>query len=239
MPMNPRLLRPTPTGFNPRRLAGLAVWLDASKQSSISFHGATTSIATWADLSGNSRDASQTISGNAPVYTTGGFNGRNCVTFSGANASEQLNLGNLSSVFSSYGEIFVAFEANKTSYAVYRTRNNSPIHRENASQGRFGCFIQTRRVVTVNFPASGKAVLNERASGDSHTIERDGGAQSNTAAGNTYNGGDVHTIGAGVTGDLTFAFGGSIGEVLLFNADIGATARAAVYAYLKAKWGTP
>jgi hypothetical protein len=30
MPMNPRLLRPRASGFDPRSISGLALWLDAA-----------------------------------------------------------------------------------------------------------------------------------------------------------------------------------------------------------------
>ena len=39
MAMSPRLLRPRASGFNPRSIPGLAVWLDASKASSVTLDG--------------------------------------------------------------------------------------------------------------------------------------------------------------------------------------------------------
>jgi hypothetical protein len=41
MPMNPRLLRPTPTGFDLRRLSGLVQWYDAADQSTMTLNGTT------------------------------------------------------------------------------------------------------------------------------------------------------------------------------------------------------
>ena len=78
MPMNPRLLRPLATsGFDPKTLGGLAAWYDASKASSITLNGSN--VSSWADLSGNGRDATQATAANQPSYSTAALNGKNVV----------------------------------------------------------------------------------------------------------------------------------------------------------------
>jgi len=241
MPMNPRLLRPTPTGFNPRSLAGLAVWLDASKESSIAYHTSSVNVATWSDLSGNGRNATQTTSNNAPAYTIGGFNGKNCLTFDGSNTSSGMNLGDLSAVFPSFGEYFCAFEADSdTDYSIYRTRANTELLRDNSVNSRVGAFITTRTSLTLNFPSSGKALVSARAnSSGTLIVRRNGGATEVTSTGNVYNAGNNHGIGNNLGGFAGLTFNGKIGEILVFNQDIGAAARSRVENYLKQKWGTP
>ena len=88
MPMNPRLLRPTPTGFDPRRIAGVYAWYDASAASSITLNGTT--VSEWRDLSGGGRTLSQANASLQPTYTTAGQNGKNCLTFTGAGAGRRL-----------------------------------------------------------------------------------------------------------------------------------------------------
>jgi len=84
MPMNPRLLRPLATGFDPRRIPNLTVWYDASVASSITIE---TGVSQWNDLSGNNRHLAQTTTNNQPAYVTNALNGRPAVDFDGTNDS--------------------------------------------------------------------------------------------------------------------------------------------------------
>jgi hypothetical protein len=80
MAMNPRLLRPTPTGFDPRRIAGAFAWYDASKPSKVTLNGSN--VSEWQDIIGG-KHLVQSTGANQPAYTTAGKNGRNCITFNG------------------------------------------------------------------------------------------------------------------------------------------------------------
>jgi len=83
MPMNPRLLRPLATGFNPRSISGLYVWFDASDSATITTE---TGVSVWADKSENGRNATQTTGNNQPTRTVT-INGRLALTFDGDNDS--------------------------------------------------------------------------------------------------------------------------------------------------------
>lgn len=78
-PMNPRLLRPRATGFNPRSISGLALWLDAADSATIT---TATGVSIWADKSGNGRNATQTTGGKQPIRTNT-INGKSVITFQG------------------------------------------------------------------------------------------------------------------------------------------------------------
>jgi hypothetical protein len=80
MAMNPRLLRPTPTGFDPRRIASLANWWDASDSATVTLNGTT--VQSWSNKSSGPALA-QGTAGAQPTYTTAGVNGRNVLTFDG------------------------------------------------------------------------------------------------------------------------------------------------------------
>lgn len=84
MAMSPRLLRPLATGFNPKSIAGLGLWLDASDASTISIE---TGVSQWRDKSGNGRNFAQSIGNNQPAVRANGQNNRNTLDFDGSNDS--------------------------------------------------------------------------------------------------------------------------------------------------------
>jgi hypothetical protein len=237
-PMNPRLLRPlASSGFSPKSIAGLAVWLDASVDSSVLRATGTDDVEQWNDLSGNNRNAVQTTPGNRPTYTTT-LNGRKCISFGDANQNVRLVLGDLSAVFPTFGEVFMTYAAdNDTTYSVYATRSNADVMVFNTTSHFYGTFLDTRVNTTSNgWPTNGSALLSIRASGTSIFVRRDR-SQVFTSSAVVYAAGNDHTIGnrSGGGGGLL----GRVGEVILFNQDIGTTQRSRVEDYLRNKWGTP
>ncbi len=79
MSMNPRLLRPTASIFNPKSIAGLKVWYDVGYTPSLTFNGST--VSEIADLSGNGFNATQDIANNQPTYSATAANGRPRLAF--------------------------------------------------------------------------------------------------------------------------------------------------------------
>ena len=81
MPMNPRLLVPRAAGgFDPRKIANLAFWLDATDSTTVdTSSGAVTD---WRSKVGSVK-ATQSIANDRPAYTIAGRNGKNVVTFDG------------------------------------------------------------------------------------------------------------------------------------------------------------
>lgn len=79
MSMSPRLLRPRATGFNPKSIAGLKLWLDASNTSSLTLNGST--VSQMNDLSGNGFHATQGTANNQPTYQATGFNSKPTLYF--------------------------------------------------------------------------------------------------------------------------------------------------------------
>ena len=84
MPMNHRLLVPRASGFNPRSIANLSLWLDAADASTVTI---STGVSQWNDKSGNGKNATQAIGNNQPAYVTGARNGRNVCRMDGSNDS--------------------------------------------------------------------------------------------------------------------------------------------------------
>lgn len=83
MAMNPRLLRPRASGFNPRSVSGLEGWWDAADASSVTLDSGR--VSTWADKSGKGRNATNSTSGSTqPDYILAARNGRNVLRFAAA-----------------------------------------------------------------------------------------------------------------------------------------------------------
>jgi hypothetical protein len=74
MGLSPRLLRPRASGFNPKSISGLKLWLDVANTSSLTFNGSTVSQVN--DLSGNGFHATQGTANNQPTYQAAGANGK-------------------------------------------------------------------------------------------------------------------------------------------------------------------
>jgi hypothetical protein len=93
MAMNPRLLRPRAT-FDPRRIANLLAWYDASDSSSLFSDDAATAgvsadgqVAVWRDKSANAHHLTQSTGANRPLYRTSGIGGRPALDFNGSSSS--------------------------------------------------------------------------------------------------------------------------------------------------------
>jgi hypothetical protein len=80
MGMNPRLLRPTATGFDPRRISGLVAWWDAQVASSYDIE---TGVSEWRDLSGNGNTVTQAVTNDQPTISD--INGKTAFQFDGSN----------------------------------------------------------------------------------------------------------------------------------------------------------
>jgi hypothetical protein len=89
MGMNPRLLRPTPTGFDPRRLSGLVQWYDAADQSTMTLNGTT--VSEWRSKVGGVA-VSQGTAAAQPTLTQNYYNGLSALTFDGGDVLQNSSL---------------------------------------------------------------------------------------------------------------------------------------------------
>lgn len=82
MAMNPRLLRPTASGFNPKSISSLVGWWDAADSSTVTLNSGN--VSEWRDKSGNLRHLAQTDAALQPSYVANSENNRNAVVWPSA-----------------------------------------------------------------------------------------------------------------------------------------------------------
>ena len=83
MAMNPRLLRPLASGFNPKSIAGLTAWWDAFDAATIT--AVSGGVSVWTDKSGLGRTLYQGTAANRPATGTRTIGGKNALDFDGSN----------------------------------------------------------------------------------------------------------------------------------------------------------
>ena len=83
MAMNNRTLRPRVSGFSPKSISNLELWLDADDSSTLTT--SASAVSEWRDKSSSARVFSQSTANNRPVLTTNVIGGRSAVRFDGAN----------------------------------------------------------------------------------------------------------------------------------------------------------
>lgn len=81
--MSPRLLRPKASGFSPKQIANLGLWLDADDSSTITT--VSGGVSEWRDKSGSGRVFSQTTANNRPTVATSVFGSKPAIRFDGSN----------------------------------------------------------------------------------------------------------------------------------------------------------
>lgn len=231
MAMNPKLLRPRASGFNPKAISGLATWYDASVGSSVETDGSG-NVNNWSDLSGNGRTLTQPTANNRPSRTTPALNGRSAISFDGVNDclivqfsfSQPVTIfcvGNYREPLTFAGQLFDASPAGN------RMRFYLPT---STTVGLFGGFPLASGTISASGWSVWGTVFNSLSSG----IRRDGQAVANGNAGTQAPNGI--TLGAFGDGVLT-PTNCQIAEFVLYNRVLTDTERGTVERYLGRKWG--
>jgi hypothetical protein len=247
MAMSPRLLRPRATGFNPKSISGLAVWLDASVGGSLfqNNSGTVSASATGeqvgyiADLSGNGRNATQGTANNRPLLSAANQNGKRGLTFD--NTNDSLSLGNISAAFSSSeGTGFFVYKiAIDNIYTVFRTRSNNCVTQENnLGQWTYNGAWRTTRLnkLATSLPhASGSSAVVHTLQASASVYEmRNNGSVVTTTTGN-WNAGDSYELMADSAGGAWT--NGTLYEVILYSRFLSDSERQRVEKALGLKWG--
>lgn len=236
MGMSPRLLRPRATGFNPKAIANLALWLDANDTSTVTIE---TGVKSWADKSGNGKTFTQDTLNSQPSYTST-LNGKRVVSFNGT--SHQIN-NNTNIINSANVTIFVVGQRNSGTFGGYITSMDS------AGSGDLSpaIIIQSTNVAVRGDNGTlatgsaggfaGPSVITGVVTNWAPSIYVGGALVQSQAAGGTP--GPLNTKTA--IGTYRIAAGnylnGYIGEIICYSRVLTTTQRQTVERHLGKKWG--
>ena len=228
MAMNQKLLRPRASGFNPKQISGLALWMDSQAYNA--------STGTWSDKSGNARDFSQGTVGNRPIVSAVTQNGRAILEFDGSN-DQLIHSSNFLQT------------ANSTMFAAFRRlagNYGGVIASANNSDSSPGILVETSRGAIRGFNNAALAGLNavDVFNITSGTVTAGAvvlftnGTQISTSAasGALDTSGTTTAIGSYRTTAANY-LNGYIGEIIVYTRVLTALERRTVEGYLGKKWG--
>ena len=241
--------------FNPNRIDGLIMWLDAND--STSFFDATSggnnattdggSIARWRDKSISAKDFKQATSGSRPILKIGSQNGRNSVRFDATNGFFM----EMDSAFSGLtaASYFIVLkiaidpptEQAKTGHPIaFITAtpfSGQASHYTWVDQNIYDATLTTNRK-TVGNPATNLTnfhLYNVSATSGSWTA-RLNRTQLFTTATNVF-GSSEKTIGRTSDANVFYYFNGDIAELVVYSNVLSTNDRTSVENYLYQKWG--
>jgi hypothetical protein len=255
MAMNNRLLRPRASGFDPRTIPNLGMWLDASNGGSLTLNGNT--VSEWRDLSGNGRHVAQDTAASQPNAVNRTQNGRRVLDYTGGqemlgNAATLGLLRNvsgatiiaavkwdaLSTISLGYTAVIFSSGANSTQ-ARAALASVAPVVNSLSVGGRrldANTFARADGTGTTN-PRIASAVC-DYANSDAFIYADGSLAGSNTSFQTTGNTSDTDSLAVSVGGgNGANLLDGWIGEVLVWPRVLTDAQRLQVERYLGRKWG--
>jgi hypothetical protein len=242
MAMSPRLLRPRASGFNPKSISGLKLWLDATDSSTLTLNGSA--VSEWRDKSGNDFHFSQGTSNNQPAYNAT-INGKAAISFDGTNDGlDRVNVTNSSVADSTGACAFVVYELNGTDsqYAAFRTSTNASGH-DRFNTTTFHTYFRSSRFTSLSPapPSSGRVLLTSSSdvAADIQALRVNGSSLQTQSCASTF-----ATWRALFGGNANWAVGydgsyllGSVGEIIVIGRSVTSAEIATVEKALAKKWG--
>lgn len=245
MPMNPRLLRPLASGFNPRQIAGLLAWHDAADSSTLFQNSNGTTAATaesdpvgyWGDKSGNGRHLTQAVNNDRPLLNVAEQNGLPALQFDGSNDCMTSAAGYLQGITSTVflvaqrqGDTTVstAFSMGRSTDAAgieISLRNSFLSPANNLRYRQNGATVRRNGAASLDTGTSPTAFLIAAGTFSAAAVIADAG--------------DPVFVGAqrGAAGTNAFFMNGRLGEVLAYNRVLSLLEIQRVESYLSNKWG--
>lgn len=242
MPMNSRLLRPRQTGFDPRTIPSIALWLDAADTSTLTID---TGVSAWRNKAGTGVASFVQGTGNSqPLSGTATVNGRNVLAFDGVDdfmtATDPFMTG------ATFGTLpfslwVVQRIVSATNFGMTYTNGNGFELRQNTTTGQMQ--VNSDASTTVHTFATSSVGATEVVSlvfpsgSTNNLFWRGGVAQvlTGTAAGKPGAGTATHTIGRRTGAALPANV--QICEIIAAQSQASDTMRRTVERYLGTKWG--
>jgi hypothetical protein len=257
MPMNPRLLRPLATGFNPRSIANCVLWLDASTTGTLGNTNTGTGGVTdngpvkfWRDQAGSANATNSGADSVVPTFKAASLNNRGSLDFDGGDSL----IGDLSQTYTgqtvfAVARITVAAAAGNNAARLYtQAASNFTV---DADFGAVGKYMPLLRNGTSSAIASwadngARASININQNVWFIVCSRHTGSQIQNSLNNgtpeTYNHSLNYTVGKyRICSDLS-SFGtaiwqGGVAEVITYARSISDAERTSVFRALGRKWG--
>lgn len=231
MAMSPRLLRPRATGFSPKNIAGLAFWFDAADAASITLNSGN--VSSWADKSGNGRNATQGVALNQPTYSSSVQNGKAGIIFP---SSTWLRTSGANFTLSQPATFFVAFRMTTNtagSWALFDGINTRMHFYGNSSASGQMFAGSNGTLQTLGAGSNFVALMNFNGASSQIALN----TKSLISAGNPGSTSLSLAINIGANNGNASSFGGYVFELGAYAKTLSASEVTAVASYLGAKWG--
>ena len=231
------------SAWTPAVLAGVALWLDAADQSTLTT--AAGAVSEWRDRSGGNRHVTQAAAGNRPVIGAAALNGRPAVTFDGADDFMVVPLGAAS--VNNQGSVFTAFRTAPGTESNYHALLSwsfgspsgvgvGPLSTA-GSFGLYGTFGSGAGNLFNVGPISTNTPYVASLGWSNGGLSVNGGLNGANVAG-------TRTVAYNQTGatahlgrDNTAYSGAAIGEMIVVTTNLSTADRQRVEGYLAHKWG--
>lgn len=234
MAMSPRLLRPVASGFNPKQISNLAMWLDGNDASSLTL--VSSAVSEWKDKA-NNKVFAQTTANNRPTLET--INGKTALAFGGSktlSCSQPFTTYPVSMFFvqrviayTNFGMTYTAGESNNFNLRQNGSTGSFQLQHPTTGAGNGAVFFSTTAAEVISLvyasPVGGSVAY------------KNGSAIAITAGGFTEEpifSGTTHWIGSR---GGNFVLNGYIGEILVYTKTVSASERSKITQYLGKKWG--
>lgn len=238
--------------FNPRKLSGLLLWLDATDPNGDGTQPSSgIALLTWVDKSRNGYNATQATGSAQPLFVTNQLNGRPAIQFDGSNHWIRVESTALAQAITTDMTMFVVLKYG----AVVAGSNNFVCGTDPQANPPRATFLTNTVAVTDvfdwNIVPGGRISQATGSTGTPYIYTCVASVSNNTqemirnttslgtkgsAATNSFSTTYKWGIGAHDNGTLN-KLNGSIGEIIICNSYYSATNRAIIYNYLKNKWG--
>jgi hypothetical protein len=244
MPMNPRLLRPLATGFNPKSIANLYTWWDFSDTSTLAQNSdGTTAATTHGDPVGYVKNKAGTFN-----LTQSDNNLRGSLAIPGLGGRTSVEVPNTSGAGWGFSPGDIQAFVNTIFIVAKYTGSQDWITFSNSAGLAFFDLAQAGQVANAWITMDTTPTYRVNGSPIAPTVTRD--VMRNALGVNVAY---LLTVGnidwsAGITNNPAFRlarFGGTLqfigdfGEILWYNRNLSASEVTAVERYLKSKWKTP
>ena len=232
-------------GFTPKQISGCSLWFDGTDSSTITLSSG--SLTQWNDKSGNGRNLTA-VSGYANATVSSAFqNGLNVFNFSG-NGLYRTAGGAV--VYPQDCYIVVALKSTTAHVDVLGMGDTGNDNFNSLTFGEYSAsrwhngssgFSRTPNCVSSTTETSTSFLLMQWSIANNNFLLRRNGVQLVQTASYTYgfsnSATSIFQIGFRHTNTTAANFSGYIGEIIVFNSQLGTTQQQQVESYLAQKWG--